>query len=630
MISWTVPTTAAVLTGLTSQTESGQASRLYANSQTGTAPPANYDFNSSTDGKFSGESWTSHGVNGSTTFQSSSASNAYSVSEHVRYTVISETYGEEGYGTVEDQFVFSTTFTSSSETTFSTSIISSIDPVDRETSTVATRDYTFASVFETTANWSGWTTSSATNGSVGFFIAETTTIIFSTRTDSTSSTYKTVTIDGTIAGGNATATVVEAEAGEVLFSFSPPDLWRKSAATNLAQSDTHFTIVPSIASSQLMAATFVDEASIAGTNVTTINELRGNSSSSWSISEYVYSSTYRTSTTSTTQQTIVSRGSLPNQTEATSGIAITTTERNYQSTVWASSSASHDGLASTYEKSFCTTTHAAQHGKFWHGSLSWDVIRTTEFSTTFTDTKPIALNSSSYYINSYSFVYLPSDVPNFTETQEGVNKDGSGRTVRQNTTRALRPVCGTAIGGDPSQIKFVPTGVELGTNRGGWFTLGAATTLSNYSLVNAGAAPRRVSTIMPSTYSGATYNAQSVTFTKESGTETTTSSTLIGVSGTSSTALVSGIFGIWGGAPASQETFANICGGGVYVNRLDGITSSFEAGATTFTDTQFVSKMEVLTAIYPPIGSGESTRKTIYWVVPRNSTALPPAMPPDA
>lgn len=633
MISWTVPTTAAVLTGLTSQTSSIRQSNIFAVSQT--SESYNSDFNSSTNHQSAGLSWTSHGVNGSSTYESWSSSNSYSFYENIRLTSVS--YDEEG-NSGESPTTISTSSTSSSESSFSASSTAGIDPVDSATSTTASRAYTFASVFQTTANWPGWTTSSATNGSVGFFTAEKTTSIFSTRTDSASSTYKTVTVDGTIAGGNVAATVVEAEAGEVLFYFSPPDLWQKSAATNLAQSDTRFTIVPSIATSQLMAVTEVDEASVVLTDVTSSKTLAGNSSSSWSISESVYSFTYKASTTTTAQQTNVSRGSLPNQTQATSTTAVTTTERNVQSFVWTSSSGSHDGLSSTYAKSFCTTTHAAQHGKFWHGSISWDAIRTVEFSTTFTGVSSVAVNRRSAYNNSYSVVRtysndgpdLPTFVPSLTSTSASLNGESSGRTVQQNTTRALRPVCGTAIGGEASQIKFVPTGVELGASRGGWFTIGAATTLTNYSRVNAGAAARRFSTIMPSTYSGTTYNAQSVTFTKESGTDTTTSSTLIGISGASSTAEVNGIFGIWGGKPASQETFANICVGGVYRNQIDGFTSSFEAGATTFTDTQSVSKMEVVTAIYPPLGNGESTRKTIYWTVARNSTALPPAMPPNA
>ena len=96
--------------------------------------------------------------------------------------------------------------------------------------------------------------------------------------------------------------------------------------------------------------------------------------------------------------------------------------------------------------------------------------------------------------------------------------------------------------------------------------------------------------------------------------------------------VAAGPIGIWGGSPASGETFANIAAtDGVYRNRIGGETSSFRRGATTFSTSLALSSFFPIQGFGPPLGQDVETRPSFgYWTEARNSTALPPTMPPDA
>jgi hypothetical protein len=136
-----------------------------------------------------------------------------------------------------------------------------------------------------------------------------------------------------------------------------------------------------------------------------------------------------------------------------------------------------------------------------------------------------------------------------------------------------------------------------------------------------------VTTVFPSSNESVSYSKNSVTYTATSLGGTTTRSALISALGQTSTiATASQNIGIVGGYPESGETFVQIVEhGGAFVNLVNDQTHTFEAGATTFTDSAQISKFEKITAITPPRGAGGYTATTIYWIEPRNRTALPPA-----
>jgi hypothetical protein len=211
----------------------------------------------------------------------------------------------------------------------------------------------------------------------------------------------------------------------------------------------------------------------------------------------------------------------------------------------------------------------------------------------------------------------------------------SGKTINQNTYLPQPPICGTSMPGFVNQSKFVPRAAKLGTSSGYWFELDVSDTIEDKTYAYQGRS--FLTTLMPTTASAATYNSDSITFTRStliSGQPATiTSSAVLQVAGNSTTTtFAAGPIGIWGGSPAEGETFANIAGlDGVYRNRIGGETSSFRRGATTFSDSLPLSSFFPIKGFGPPLGADVETRPSFgYWTEARNSTALPPTMPPDA
>jgi hypothetical protein len=246
-----------------------------------------------------------------------------------------------------------------------------------------------------------------------------------------------------------------------------------------------------------------------------------------------------------------------------------------------------------------------------------------------------ASQSSSSYTVSGQTTY--SDVPGDTAESFFESKGGytSGKTIDQNTYLPQPPICGLTIGGPLSQSKFVPKAAKIGTASGYWFELNASDTITDVTYAQQARSP--LTTVMPTTATVATYNSDSVTFTKStliSGQPATiTSSAILQVAGASTTTTMSsGPIGVWGGSPASGETFANVAGiDGAYRNRIGGETSSFRRGATTFSSSLPLSSFFPIQGFGPPLGQDVETRPSFgYWTEARNSTALPPTMPPNA
>jgi hypothetical protein len=607
MIAWTIPR-AKVLTGYTEQTAGDSSSILdtdtyqFSNTLTGGA-------SLSRTYTFAGSSYTSHGATGSTTYFSSSSSAS----------------------STESNLLNGST-NSSSDSFFSSGIsTSSLFSYVAQTSTTETYEYTFAVSLTTATTGSGWSYSGSS-----FFTVST-----GTTENTTSAQTGTVTLDattesGTVLYGGLADTILQAATSEVIWYYSSITEWSGiTAATSRATSTTRLTISPLAVLTALPKVTASTSQSSTG--------VAGNTSHAYSYSDSTYESQYTTTTTTSKSETTVFLSALPNDTTSGTTTAARTTTATLAATLFYSDESTVEATdGSTRVLSSATVSHDATPGTFYSGSLlTWDAPRTTTTAYSLTTTAPIALCAASQSSNSTSVTTNDT----FSDTDGGgttsrrtVNTAGgasSGKTIDQNTYLPQPPICGLTIGGPLSQSKFVPKAAKIGTASGYWFELNVSDTITDVTYAQQARSP--LTTVMPTTATVATYNSDSVTFTKStliSGQPATiTSSAILQVAGASTTTTMSsGPIGVWGGSPAAGETFANVAGtDGAYRNRIGGETSSFQRGATTFSTSLPLSSFFPIQGFGPPLGQDVETRPSFgYWTEARNSTALPPTMPPNA
>ena len=159
--------------------------------------------------------------------------------------------------------------------------------------------------------------------------------------------------------------------------------------------------------------------------------------------------------------------------------------------------------------------------------------------------------------------------------------------------------------------------------------------------IAADGAGRRGVTIFPSESPILTAYSDSVTFTVTQGTETTTSSAVVGIEGQalSTTQNVNQSFAgdvlrpnIQGALDELPNgmTVVDVCQrAGAYKNAIGGGTASFSAGMTSYSEGQSapISCWQPVTAIAPPVLRIERT--PIYWTARRNPIELPPGAPDD-
>jgi hypothetical protein len=607
MIAWTIPR-AKVLTGYTQQTAGDSSSILdtdtyqFSNTLTGGA-------SLSRTYTFAGSSHTSYGATGSTTYFSSSSSASSTESNLLNGSTNSS----------------SDSFSSSGSTT------SSLFSYAAQTSTTETYEYTFAVSLTTATTGSGWSYASSS-----FFTVSTGTTDNTTSAQTSTITLDATTESGTVLYGGLADTILQAAGSEVIWYYSSITNWSGiTAATQRATSTTRVTIPP------LMVLTALPQ--VTATTNQNSTGVAGNTSHSYSYEDSTYQSQYTTTTTTSKNETTVFLSVLPNDTTAGTTTAARTTTATLAATLFYSDESTVEATdGSTRVLSSATVSDDAMAGTFYSGSLlTWDAPRTTTTAYSLTTTAPIALCAASQSSNSTSVTTNDT----FSDTDGGgttsrrtVNTAGgasSGKTIDQNTYLPQPPICGTSMPGFVNQSKFVPRAAKLGTSSGYWFELDVSDTIEDKTYAYQGRS--FLTTLMPTTASAATYNSDSITFTRStliSGQSATiTSSAVLQVAGNSTTTtFAAGPIGIWGGSPAEGETFANIAGlDGVYRNRIGGETSSFRRGATTFSDSLPLSSFFPIKGFGPPLGADVETRPSFgYWTEARNSTALPPTMPPDA
>jgi hypothetical protein len=610
MIAWTIPR-AKVLTGYTEETAGDSASSTVSSAQTVTgAGGITVSFPASGTTTTSGISYTSHGASGSTTYFSFFSSHSTA-------------------GT-SDSPLYDPTSSAESFTTSSSGITTaSLISVAAQTSTTTTAEYTFAVSLTTATTGSGWSYSSSS-----FFTVSTGATENTTSAQTGTVTLDATTTSSTVLSSGLADTILQAAGSEVIWYYSSITNWSGiTAATDRATSTTRLTISPLVVLTALPKVTASTSQSSTG--------VAGNSSHSYSYADSTYQSQYTTTAPTSTISTFVLLGDLPNETLTfTPTIARSTTE-SFGVTLFYSDASNVEATdATTRVLSLATVSNNATPGTFYSGSLlTWDAPRTTTTAYSLTTTAPIALCEASQSSTSYtvSGQTTDSDFPGNDERSSFRSEGGytSGKTIDQNTYLPQLPICGLTMGNILSQSKFVPRAAKVGTASGYWFVLDVSDTLEERTYVYDGRS--FLTTLMPTTGQYVTYNSDSITFTKTtliSGqSATTTSSAILQVSGNSTTTVFdSGPIGIWGGSPAAGETFANVAGtDGVYRNRIGGETSSFRRGATTFSTSLPLSSFFPIQGLGPPLGQDVETRPSFgYWTEARNSTALPPTMPPNA
>ena len=144
--------------------------------------------------------------------------------------------------------------------------------------------------------------------------------------------------------------------------------------------------------------------------------------------------------------------------------------------------------------------------------------------------------------------------------------------------------------------------------------------------------------MFPSTNSHRTIEGNRITWTTTTAavlsvdgatSKATTKSALIGVAGATQTVALSQPIGNFGGAAGEGETFVQTAQPGVYKNRINGQTTRFNGSASVVTP-----GLSQSVALWQPIKdvrnlAASTNANPLAWVEFRNSTALPPAMPPE-
>ena len=604
MIEWTIPK-AGVLTGYTEETQTSSTSFAIRQERIATGGTELYTDSGRT--AYSAKRYTSYALTWSTTFFSWSSSETYTF-----FTFIG------GPGSYTDGFSGSSSSEEIQQTT-------SQQSAPAQTSTTETSEYTFAVSLTTATTGSGWSYASSS-----FFTVSANTTDNTTSAQTGTVTFDTTTESGTLVLSGLADTILQAAISEVIWYYSAITDWSGlSAATNSATSATRITISPTYVTALLPKVT-------QQTNGTATTVL-GNVSTQWTQSLSSYLTNYTTTLPSQEIATVVVSTHLPNLTGTQTRFRPTTESASLEDTVFASFSSSIAAAAGKTQIGTLATSSYKSPGTLYSGSLEWDALRTEAVVHTFTKSAPIALCLA--YQSSTETSQVDDNTANFyTSSQGGASGNSSGRSIDQNDYAPLPPSCSVSVGPVVGQSKFVPRAAKLGTSSGYWFELDVSDTISDVTYAPQARSP--LTTVMPTTASVATYNSDSVTFTKstqisgETGTTTTTSSGVIQIAGTSTTTtFATGPIGIWGGYPGEGETFANLAGAtrGVYRDRIGGETIAIEPGATTFSTFAPLSFLEPIYGIVAPMGFDEQTRPAFgYWTEARNSTALPPTMPPNA
>jgi hypothetical protein len=631
MIQWTIQGTVPRLTGVTVVQASSSSSEDFdisgafferTDSRTGSGLTT-YTFASEA----------SVGVSGGTTTWSSSYSRSSTQAGSISYTGIE-------YDTNGDPQTTSTLITSYFNGSASASASSSIFATSQNTAQLQTSTTeTYERVYGvTTAITEGgpfnsiWTTSTNTYG-----VDQTSTVFyqtagtqstslwmsFATRTETVDATTY---LDETITLTALPDTVIQGDTrrvdlAEVIYKITQTisDVTAFSAATTAAVSGTRLTISPSFRTEAKMAAH--------STRPTSSIDLIE------STSLFVITNSRTTSVAATTAAYV----SFPPVTGTLTLVGLTTT----QSTLGTNYldfqiDETHGGTTNTV-----TARDFATYSSFVTtriGTLTFHA--SVQSVSTYTVIKTIEAAKTESYSNSEAgssglimeFTQGPVNTEFATFSSSGV----TANTVLP-TVRAL-----IGAGGQAQQIKYGTKGADVQGLVGGYITANATSADDDFAFTELYAfdgAHRLATTMFPATNEHRTIDGDHITWTTTTNavlsidgatSKRTTTSASIGVGGSTQTTTLSGPISNFGGSAGEGETFVQTAQPGVYKNRADGQTTSFDGSASIITagQSQPVAMWQAIKDVRSLVSS--TNANPVTWTEARNSTALPPSMPPNA
>jgi len=649
MIAWTIPGTVAGLTGVTTVVESSSSSRsgsaqygpVFPGSDSASFAPnyaiATGSFTENATYTFAG--YTSHDAQGSTTYFSSSSSYTFTEQWGLTGSAYDDDDGSPVLTTTNTLEYSNSNSGSASQSGQTTANLTALV----ETSTTETYESAYESVYTTSyeAEYEGqapvWTTSEETiDGGTGtrvvFYQTDATSmsaIALSYLTREATSDAVTV-LDQTITLSAIPNTVVQAETrypnAEVIYLQTSmiENVAGYTAASDLAQSGTRFTVSPIILTAAKQSADYSRPTSSIGSLEATSLVL-------------LTSSTF---TQNAGTRTVANYNFFPPTTTAQSVFGgMTTTAISYATNVLSfRSDLTYGGTTNTVSaKEFRTYWRAVTRQI---GSKTFQAA--VQDTTSYTVTQTIEAAASSSTQNSsdgsieygifFGLTYEEGESASETYRSSGV----TGNTVLP-TARALIDD-GSFL---PSQSKYGTFGAAFGSQKGGWITANATSQLGVFfSWIYALDGNGRIATTMfPVTNEYETINATGISWTESTTanlsldgatSKKTTTSASFGVSGPAQTTGMAQPIGNFGGSAGEGETFVQAAFPGVYKDRISGSTTSFDGSATVITAGQS-EPLVMWRAIRGVTGMVSSTNANpATWTEARNSTALPPAMPPDA
>ena len=203
----------------------------------------------------------------------------------------------------------------------------------------------------------------------------------------------------------------------------------------------------------------------------------------------------------------------------------------------------------------------------------------------------------------------------------------------------VRPVIGA--GGQLQQIKYGTSGADVQGSVGGFITANATSDGNvDFSDVYALDGGHRLATTMfPATNEHRTINGNQITWTATTSavlsidgatSKKTAITAAIGLGGSTQTVTLSRPISNFGGSPSEGETFVQTAQPGVYKNRVNGETTSFDGSASIVTagESPPVAMWQAIKDVRGLVSS--TNANPVTWTEARNSTALPPTMPPYA
>jgi hypothetical protein len=624
MISWTIPGTVAGLTGVTIVTGSSSHSNTYSASgsqaaQTDTASGSGLT-------TYSFRSVTSVGLSGRTASvtESSSAGNAGGL-----------TISQSGINSDDEETQTAFTYTNAGSTTFSTSnIATEVLTAQAQTSTTETFESGYEAYYTTSYEaYEGqaplWTTSvetisGGTETSVVFYQTYATSISaieFSYLTRAATSDAVT-TLGQTITLSAIPNTVVQAETrypnAEVIYlqTAQIDNVDGYTAATNVAQSGTRFTVSPVIITAAKAPANYTrPTSSIASQQSTSLVNLTSSKSTQ-------------------ATRTIANYFSFPPTTTTQAVGGMTTTQTVYATNFLSLQQAITHGGATD-------TVTAKEFGAYWRAVTRQIGSRTfqaaVQDATSYSITQTLEAAASSSFSNSFSFSGF-----------KAVNIALGNETVRYDTVRSSGVTANTVlptarvvigVGGQAQQLKYGTIGAAINGDVGGWLTANA-TSVGFVFFGNIAAniyakdgAHRSATTMFPATNEKQTIVGNSITWTASTAgilsidgatSKKTTTSAEIGVDGTAQTTTVSRSISNFGGSAGGGETFVQTAHPGVYKNRINGATTVFDGSASVISNGQSQS-LAMWQAIRGVVSMVSATNANpVTWAEARNNIGLPP------